>query len=940
MNYFLPHRRKPYSAPVPTRNRSKAWHLLPTLIAVVLLTVSLSGVTPAAAAALATSCDARTNIAKLNEVKSQGGGATAKYVEVIVLGTGVSIDGWEIGYGDQGGGNPKYVVLGAGNCTINGTTTTDAPGGSYSYPTFITCPITAMNASWGEFILKTNTTHSPVTGVLDYLQYDSGSCPRTPTYWNPAGSSACIASPYCATFSPSSSDLGRSPDGTGSFVDSGTTTTQGTSNTSTAPAGQQMLRNFTFVPGSGTLCAGTDQSITLRALDITGAIKTNYAGTVLINRNQSGVYIGGSLTFVLANAGQQVITLNEVNGISYTLTAVDTAIPGTSSTSGAYTFSSASCAPASFEIVQVNAASNNSPLYTQRAGASFNLELRALDASRNLMAGYAGTVTLGLVDATGYNGSNCASLAAIGTASSTTMSAGDGGKKTVTVTTAKPARNVRVRASETTYGITSCSSDNFAIRPDYFQIAPGTSVASAPTSKLAAGSPFLLTATPVYWDGSAATALTSGNYDGTPSIDSSKILDHAGAAIAGGALADSDAIAGINFPAATLAGGGATTGTFRYSDVGTIALQVDAVIDAQFTAVDQVSGSLTAYGVTIDHGTSGDCTINSTSYAPSAGLLGCTVGSQSTTALGLFTVDHYEATLTLSGACNTGMANEFTYMDQDGLMLGLQLRAMSSASSVPLSRLTASYSRLPTVTLTGDNSGTGIPLTRISSPVLPALAWSAGSYGTATDTYRFDARNSIPVYVPPAAETGPYENFKLKLTVTDPDAALITALNGAPVTGAASVMSLATKLRYGRLAMSNAFGSEALPLSVPTTVQYYTAGSWVTNSDDGCTSIAVPASGSGLTLNLAAGGTSTASMANGTPSGSVTSGSGAFYQGLGRLVLTAPGSGKTGYVDINLAAPDWLLFSGIPNNNTARATFGIYNQLGNSKKIIDRREVR
>jgi hypothetical protein len=58
------------------------------------------------------------------------------------------------------------------------------------------------------------------------------------------------------------------------------------------------------------------------------------------------------------------------------------------------------------------------------------------------------------------------------------------------------------------------------------------------------------------------------------------------------------------------------------------------------------------------------------------------------------------------------------------------------------------------------------------------------------------------------------------------------------------------------------------------------------------------------------------------------------------LILSAPGAGKTGYVDITLSPPGWLLYSTMNQNTTARASFGLYSQAGNAKKIIYRREVR
>lgn len=45
-------------------------------------------------------------------------------------------------------------------------------------------------------------------------------------------------------------------------------------------------------------------------------------------------------------------------------------------------------------------------------------------------------------------------------------------------------------------------------------------------------------------------------------------------------------------------------------------------------------------------------------------------------------------------------------------------------------------------------------------------------------------------------------------------------------------------LRWGRLKLSNALGSEFVDLALPIEAQYYNGVSFVTNADDGCTSLA------------------------------------------------------------------------------------------------------
>lgn len=137
------------------------------------------------------------------------------------------------------------------------------------------------------------------------------------------------------------------------------------------------------------------------------------------------------------------------------------------------------------------------------------------------------------------------------------------------------------------------------------------------------------------------------------------------------------------------------------------------------------------------------------------------------------------------------------------------------------------------------------------------------------------------------------------------------------------------ELRYGRLHLSNAYGSELLALPVPLEAQYRTnAGFYTRNLDDSCTTI--PASSIALgsyTQNLAACETQ-------------ISLSGALTGGRANLTLTKPGGGNNGSVLLTLNAGDAavgntctsaaetlvtaanMLWFGA--NPAARATFGIY----------------
>lgn len=117
-------------------------------------------------------------------------------------------------------------------------------------------------------------------------------------------------------------------------------------------------------------------------------------------------------------------------------------------------------------------------------------------------------------------------------------------------------------------------------------------------------------------------------------------------------------------------------------------------------------------------------------------------------------------------------------------------------------------------------------------------------------------------------------------------------------------------IRNGRLWISNAYGSELLPLPIPLRAEYYDGTRWALNAADNCTSLPVPGNGSGLDMHLLSGGSTTASL-----NSPLLAGNAGFR-------LSAPGAGHTGYVDITIAAPDYLKAAG-GSNPAARAAFGM-----------------
>jgi len=143
-----------------------------------------------------------------------------------------------------------------------------------------------------------------------------------------------------------------------------------------------------------------------------------------------------------------------------------------------------------------------------------------------------------------------------------------------------------------------------------------------------------------------------------------------------------------------------------------------------------------------------------------------------------------------------------------------------------------------------------------------------------------------------------------------------------------------TKIRFGRLNIENAHGSELLPLAVPVYTEYYNGTSFVINTDDTCTPISAPQ----LSFN---GGTNPITVGSGTSTASIANSP--LTLGKAGLSLSAPGANNTGFVDINsdifISSFPWLAYDwdgdgSHDNSASARATFGIYK--GNSQQIYFR----
>ena len=228
----------------------------------------------------------------------------------------------------------------------------------------------------------------------------------------------------------------------------------------------------------------------------------------------------------------------------------------------------------------------------------------------------------------------------------------------------------------------------------------------------------------------------------------------------------------------------------------------------------------------------------------------------------------------------------FTYSGQP---FGVKASAMAAGGTVTANYAGANWAN--NVTLSEAN---GIPGS-FSSGVIPATSFSAG-IGTASVT-----------------------SFSFPSVNTAPSAIMIKAVDSTGVSSAAGTQGT-NYIMSGRMQILNAYGSDliALPLSMKS--QYWNGAGFVQNTLDNCTQLQVPSSSSGL-----ASGTLSSAKTFAKVNGAST-GYGTLINGDAGLVLTAPGAGNVGYLDVTPTVPSWLQYNWNGTGKVspkARATFGV-----------------
>ena len=518
---------------------------------------------------------------------------------------------------------------------------------------------------------------------------------------------------------------------------------------------------------------------------------------------------------------------------------------------------------------------------TKRAGAAFSLDVVAI-LSGAQQASFSNTVSVDLLGnntlGVALDGSNCpTSFTVVQTVSPATITAGRSTVNFVAVPNSWRDVRVRIRFPTGSPTVTSCSTDNFAIRPDSItgfsashnnRTTAGTAMSINSTAFGAlvhnAGRPFSFRANAV--NGAGSPAITT-NYTGAP-------------------LATVTACGpGVGFEACTLtqgaltvtttfAAGALSTDTAQYSEVGSFGLQL---IDDDFASVDASDGS------TLVERRIASSVINVGRFVPDnfAVVFNVPVFAPACTGFTyhgqLF--NYSTAPVITLTAREAGGATTTLYTGSWWRLTNSSLTPATQAS-----RYAAASGTLDTTT--------GLPLVTADPAIVD------GSAGTGTLTFssgtglRFDRSNAAP-----AAELN--AEIALSINVIDADGVAYasnpaafgdaSAGNGILFSDGNALTINDKRVRYGRLRVGGASGSQLLAMRIPVEAQYWNGSVFVSNTLDSCTTLSSANVGLGNFGGSLNAGETTASIVN-SP----------LQSGRSAIQLSAPGAANAGSVDITL----------------------------------------
>ena len=435
------------------------------------------------------------------------------------------------------------------------------------------------------------------------------------------------------------------------------------------------------------------------------------------------------------------------------------------------------------------------------------------------------------------------------------------------------------------------TSNAFVVAPDHFGIS---GVTAAP---IKAGNNFSATVTA--YNG-LATPTATANFGQETSPESATLTftkcQPTGASAVNGAFSGT---------AGAFAAGSATAANLNWSEVG------NGDLTATLTSGNYLSSGLSATGNT---GTGG---------------VVCNGGGAGN--VGAFVPDHFDTTVSLTAGvpmpCPSGLTcptlyNGFVY---SGQTFTVNIYARNAAGAVTqnydgTANTTPNFAKAVTLSAWDALGSTTTQNPPSGSDILGNNAVPAASFASGTTTLGTPATPAYTFNTTPTAPTDIY------LRATDTDG--VTSLRSP----AASSGEDGVKVVSGRIKISNAYGSELLPLPIAVTAQYYDGAGYVTSNTDSISNFSSAATPAGNVSfsNCQALRSGGVALSYCPPATAPTPASVTFNSGTGSFTLSAPGSSNTGSVDMSITGISYL------PSTTARATFGVYS---NNSNIIYMREV-
>jgi len=313
--------------------------------------------------------------------------------------------------------------------------------------------------------------------------------------------------------------------------------------------------------------------------------------------------------------------------------------------------------------------------------------------------------------------------------------------------------------------------------------------------------------------------------------------------------------------------------------------------------------------------------------------------------IGRFYPDHFKVTAQNSGAFGSHSCGTFTYTGQSfGYQTApsLTVTAYNSANLIT-QNYTSDFAKLIASDFSVTAPTTDAYAMGADNTNKVSLSWSpdaANLTDNSDGSHSFSFGNDSYQYLKQTnSMINAFSNaVDLSFTaITDSDGVATQSL---PVT----LQPSGENIRFGRIAIANAYGSELTPLPIALTTEYFDGFNWRTNTADTCTALSISNQ-----IRLQNAATNSGALQAGTANMVIDTGTTSisalnFANGQGTITFNAPGEDNQGYVDIqsNLTGSfDWLLDDSDSDGSfddeaKGKASFGIFK---GSDRIIFRREV-